>query len=101
MDPKKEPHQEPVGRRTQSQGQTQDQPIAKRTRLQMKQALTVTPAQAAQRKFPSDLLALWCTQEALLDHMAMPVLNPDTGQTMEYRQLLQHPKYKQLWENSY
>ena len=33
--------------------------------------------------------------------MAMPVLNPDTGQTMEYRQLRQPPKYKQLWENSY
>ena len=33
--------------------------------------------------------------------MAMPVLNPDTGQTMEYCQLRQHPKYKQLWENSY
>ena len=33
--------------------------------------------------------------------MAMPVLNPDTGQTMEYCQLRQHPKYKQLWDNSY
>ena len=31
----------------------------------------------------------------------MPVLEPDTGHTMEYRQLRRHPKYKQLWENSY
>ena len=33
--------------------------------------------------------------------MAMPVLDPDTGHTTEYRQLRRHPKYKQLWENSY
>ena len=31
----------------------------------------------------------------------MPVLNPYTGQTIEYRQLRRHPKYKQLWKNSY
>ena len=31
----------------------------------------------------------------------MSVLDPDTGHTMEYRQLRRHPKYKQLWENSY
>ena len=31
----------------------------------------------------------------------MPVLDPDTGNTMEYRQLRRHPKYKKLWEKSY
>ena len=84
---KKEPNQEPVGHRTRSQCQTSDQPIAKRTRSQMNQSLTATPAQAAHRKFSRALLALWCTHETSTDHLAMPVLNPYTGQTMEYRQL--------------
>ena len=101
VNPKKGTNQESVGRRTRLQCQTSDQPIAKRTQSKTNQTLTVTPAQAAHRKFPRDLLALWCTQETSLDHMALPVLNPDTGQTMEYRQLRRHPKYKQLWENSY
>ena len=39
--------------------------------------------------------------ETSLDHMAMPVLDPDTGNTMEYRQLLRHTKYKKIWETSY
>ena len=96
VNPKKEPYQEPVGRRTRSQYQTTDQPTAKCTQLQLKQDLTVTPEQASQRKFPRELLALWCTQEISLDYLAMPVLDPDTGNTMEYRQLRRYPKYKQL-----
>ena len=31
----------------------------------------------------------------------MPVLDPDTGNTMDYLQLRWHPKYKELWEKSY
>ena len=31
----------------------------------------------------------------------MPVLDPDTVNTMEYRQMRRHPKYKQIWETSY
>ena len=47
VNPNKEPDQEPVGRRTLPQYQTTEQTIAKRTQSQLKQALTVTPAQAA------------------------------------------------------
>ena len=101
VNPKKEPDQEPVGRRTRSQYKTKEQPVAKRMRSQLKQALTVTPAQVAQRKSPKGLLALWCTPETSLDHLAMPVLDPDTGNTIEYRQLRRHSKYKKLWEKSY
>ena len=50
VDPNKEIDQEPVGCRTRPQYQTTEQPIAKRTKLQLKRALTVTPAQAAQKK---------------------------------------------------
>ena len=63
VNPKKEPDQEPLGCRTRSQYQTTEQPIARRTRLQLKQALTVTPAQAAQQKTPKELLAL-CSVES-------------------------------------
>ena len=31
----------------------------------------------------------------------MPVFNPDTGETLEYRQLRCHPKYRCIWETSY
>ena len=79
VNPKKEPDQEPVGRRTRSQYQTTEQTIAKRTQSQLHQALTVTPAQAAQRKFSKELLALWCTPEISLDHLAMPVLSNCAG----------------------
>ena len=70
-------------------------------RSQRKQALTVTLTQAAQLKFPKELLAMWCTPETSLDHLAMPVLDLDTGNTMEYRQLRRHPKYKHILETSY
>jgi hypothetical protein len=33
--------------------------------------------------------------------MAMPVLNDETGKTLELRQLRQHPKYKAVWDTSY
>ena len=78
VNPKKDIDQEPVVRRTRSQYQTSEQPIARRTQSQLKQALTVTQAQAAQQKYPKELLALWCTPETSLDHLAMPVLDPNT-----------------------
>ena len=31
---------------------------------------------------------------------AFPVLDPETGQLLEYRQLLRHPKYKDAWNIS-
>eukprot|EP00804_Cyclotella_cryptica_P025968 CCRYP_002793-RD/>CCRYP_002793-RD protein AED:0.25 eAED:0.25 QI:0/-1/0/1/-1/1/1/0/824 len=32
--------------------------------------------------------------------LAFPVLDPDTGQLLEYRQLLRHPKFKDAWNIS-
>eukprot|EP00804_Cyclotella_cryptica_P003563 CCRYP_002179-RA/>CCRYP_002179-RA protein AED:0.44 eAED:0.44 QI:0/-1/0/1/-1/1/1/0/111 len=33
--------------------------------------------------------------------LAMPVLDQDTGQTLEHRQLCRHPKHKATWDTSY
>ena len=99
--PKKEAIQEPVGRRTHSQAQPSEQPIAHRTQLQIKQALSVTPSQASQLKLPRELLALWCMTDTSLDHIAMPVLDQDTGDAIEYHQLRRHPNYIYIWETSY
>ena len=59
-------------------------------RVQLKQALSVTPSQAAQLIFPRGLLALWCMTVTSLEHIDMPVLDPDTGEKLEYRQLRRH-----------
>ena len=70
-------------------------------RAQLKQALIVTPSQAAHIKFPRELIALWCMPVKALEHIAMLVLDPDAGETLEYRQLRRYPKYKYIWEISY
>ena len=98
--PNNEATQEPVGQRTHSQSHLPEQPIARRMRSQLKQALSVTPSQAAQLKFPRELLALWCMPVTSMEHISMPVLDPDTGDTLEYRQLRRHPKYRNIWETS-
>ncbi len=33
--------------------------------------------------------------------MALPVLDPKTGMTLEHKQLWRHPKYKHIWNTSY
>ena len=60
--------------------------------------MTVTPARAASRYFPKELLALWCTP---ITDLAMPVMDPNTGKEYEYRELRNIPKYKDIWEKSY
>ena len=75
------------------------EPVAHRTRSRAPGALSIHPAQASQRKYPKELLALWCTP--LPDMAEMLVLDKETGKTLEYRQLRNHPKYKDVWKNSY
>ena len=50
-----------------------------------------TPQQAASRTFPLQFL---CDPE-------YAVLNNDTGNLLEYRHLIKHPKYKDTWSNSF
>ena len=40
-------------------------------------------------------------QAHLVDECTMPVLDGETGKTLEYGQLKKHPKYQKLWQQSY
>ena len=35
------------------------------------------------------------------DLLAAPVMDEETGEMLEFRQLRNHPKYKKIWETSY
>ena len=50
-----------------------------------------SPKQAASRTFPLQFLC----------NLAYAVLNDDTGDLLEYRHLIKHPKYKDTWSNSF
>jgi hypothetical protein len=50
-----------------------------------------SPRQAASRTFPLQFLF----------DLAYAVLDDDTGDLLEYRHLIKHPKYKDTWSNSF
>jgi hypothetical protein len=50
-----------------------------------------TPAQASCRKYPLQFLC----------DFAYTVLNDDTGDLLEYRHLIKHPKHKDIWSQSF
>jgi hypothetical protein len=50
-----------------------------------------TPKQAASQTFPLQILC----------DLAYAVLDDDTGDLLEYRHLIKHPKYKDTWSNSF
>ena len=64
--------------------------------MQLNQSLLFTPSQASQRYFLKAILALWSTPVTAL---AMPVLNAETGESLEYRQLRCHPKCQKIGNN--
>ena len=68
--------------------------------LTTQQTLRVQPVLAAQNKYPEKLLNLWCTPKPE-EHTAMPVLDNETGESLEYNQLRRQPKYKKIWNISY
>ena len=96
---------EPVARCTRSKvPQTADQPpprvnktpetrpIDRCTRLKTAAlASVITPAQAAQRRYPARFLQI----------LAMPVLDKTSGQSLKYSQLRKQPKFEHIWNNSY
>ena len=88
---------EHIARRTRSHIPEVSAPISSRTRSSLRQniatlsrGLRVLPSQAARRKYPAHLLALWCTPQ---DELACPVFDPDSGSALEYRQLRRNPKF--------
>ncbi len=51
----------------------------------------LTASSTASRRFPA----------AFLQHWAMPVFDPESGQMLEYRQLRNHPTLGHIWNESY
>ena len=49
--------------------------------------LQMMPRKLAQRKFPTEMINA--------------VLNQETGEMMEYRQVMKNPKYRALYEKAY
>ena len=83
------PAVQPIACRTRSYTKNTQPPIDLRTRAQLQQALRVTTYQASQGYPPKALLTLWSTPVIDPD---MPVLNAETGEILELRQLRHHPK---------
>jgi len=50
-----------------------------------------SPQQAASRKYPLQFLC----------DLAYAVLDDETGDLLEYRHLMKHPKYKDVWTKSF
>eukprot|EP00804_Cyclotella_cryptica_P028768 CCRYP_018720-RA/>CCRYP_018720-RA protein AED:0.37 eAED:0.37 QI:0/0/0/1/0/0.25/4/0/1148 len=69
---------------------TIDQPIAARTR-----------AASGHRPSRNSFAALADTTDNESVGTAMPVLDQDTGQLLEHKQLRRHPKHKATWDTSY
>ena len=89
------PTDAPVAHRTRSHASTSapppNNPIASHTRSRVCPSFSVSAHAAARRTYPSALLHKW----------ALPVLDKATGQTLEYRQLCQHPDFHKIWNESY
>ena len=67
-------------------------------RAELKQALAVTPSQYSQHYSPKALLYLWATP---VTSLAIPILDAETGESLEYRQLRRNPKHQHIWEEYY
>ena len=103
-----EPNIQPVAARTRSSQTSStlkpttspEKPVVHHTHSQkIEEALTIKPAQASRCKYPSEIIDLWC-MPVPPDLAAMPVLDKETGKTLEFRQLFSHLKYKDTWNTS-
>lgn len=70
------------------------EPIAARTRARRNNAFALL-ATDNDDDFPVTKL---CTTT---QHLALPVLDPEMGNSLKHRQLCSHPKYKEAWDTSY
>ena len=71
----------------------------KRTRLKL------SPLAATSRTFPSEFIKGWSASEVLHGNqwspLALSVLDPETGQSLEHRALSRHPRLGPDWNTSY
>ena len=74
--------------------------VAHRTRARLK----LSPLAAASRTFPSEFIKGWAASEVLHGNqwspLALSVLDPETGQSLEHRALLRHPRLGPNWNTS-
>ena len=67
--------------------------------------LKLLPLAAASRTFPSEFIKGWAASEVLHGNqwspLALSVLDPETGQLLEYRALRRHPRLDPDWNTSY
>eukprot|EP00804_Cyclotella_cryptica_P026595 CCRYP_014017-RA/>CCRYP_014017-RA protein AED:0.45 eAED:0.39 QI:0/-1/0/1/-1/1/1/0/134 len=68
-----------------------DQPIAARTRARLQSS---DPSR-------NSFAAVAETADDEPNAVAMPILDQDTGQLLEHKQLRRHPKHKATWDTSY
>ena len=77
-------------------------PVASRTRSRTKASSDlkpVTPEPVAHRTRSRTAVQV-CAAAIAGELLAAPVLDEETGETLEFRQLRRHPKYKEIWETS-
>ena len=78
-----------------------DQPIAHRTRPKTKVSVPIEQpvthrAVSRIKVAENDVVAA-----IVSDLLAAPVMDEETGEMLEFRQLRSHPKYKKIWDTSY
>jgi hypothetical protein len=83
-------------RRTQKEPTNTVVAIAHRTRAASRNAFAVL----AEENDDDDEQTYHTTHDDT-PHLANPVLDEETGETLEHRQLRRHPKYKKAWDASY
>ena len=71
------------------------QAIAHCTRSKVNMVLLAISAQALRTTLPT------ITDPTISERLAASVLDPESGLSLEYRQLVKHPKYKDVWSRSY
>ena len=89
-----------VQRRPLSMPKPADQPVAHRTRSRtaQKKSQDVEPIahRTRSRTKPAEVITA-----VVRELLACSVMDVDTGEMLEFRQLRKHPKYKKIWDTSY
>ena len=76
------------------------QPIAARTRSRTHNAFTILHDDDDDDDDTTPLALAACVEPPPMP-LAMPVLDDESGKTLEHWQLRHHPKYKDVWDTSY
>jgi hypothetical protein len=63
-------------------------------------ALSITPARASSRKYPSAFITHWASSACTINRAAS-VLDENTGDFLEWHQLRNHPTLSATWNTSY